>query len=256
MADLNAEGNRLRRDGKLQKAAETFQKALDIAASFESDEPEIRRREFGASYGLAEMYFIEDHPEQADPYSRRAIELAERMYTAHLTDPEAGSAWQTRVAYALELEGWAAATKDELEVAAESYRKAVAIRRGALAREPNSPRLRACLAITVSRWGTCEQKLGHNPAALAAFSESRGLHIENAAAEPDAERHTILIANSEICIANWHIIQGGDDHYRDATAWLDKAASRLNEVNRLTADRDRNLSAIQASRCLIGQMAD
>ena len=251
MIDLNAEGNKLRSEGELSKAAEAFEKALLVAGDVASDDSEIRRREFGALYGLAEMYFIENQPERAAPYCVQAIELAARMCAGHQGDSRDSEVWQGNLAYACMLKGWAAAAQDRWDEAVRAYGQAERIRRAALADDPNDVRSRRRLAITMSRVGTCEQKLGHQGAALVAFRESRDLHLLNAETRPSAEAHIISVANSEICLANWHIAQESDTHFREAEEWLDQAEERLGKIKRLVADRDRNLQAIANSRRIL-----
>ena len=128
--DLNAEGYRLTGESSLEEGAEKFRGTLAIATSAEGVKPSL---EFQTLYGLAEMYYIANEPDTADPYGRKAIELAERMYAASQGDEEERASWRIRIAYARAMEGWAAAAQDRWDDAARSFREAEQIRRAALA---------------------------------------------------------------------------------------------------------------------------
>lgn len=236
MGLLGGLGSVARDEGRLDRAREMLAQATEIAKlvpASDTVDTVVRRYAYDAHHKLAELYYETGDVDEADPICDAAVAIAEQLHRGCPDDPEC----QRVLAFSYLLGARKLAARKKWDGARESIERAIRIRSGLLASEPDNLSLRDELAFALEWLGACKQELQRFDESLKHYEEAHAIYQGNAAREPGAAEHVIAASRVELKIAVCHEKQSTNEDYRAALAWLESAERRL---TRLLSDKEQS----------------
>ena len=249
MASLNDQAGVYRDEGDIGSAHDAYARSVSIASDVHGDDRAVRRFEFDALRGLAEMYYMEERPDDAERYRRDAYDLVQRMLSTHPDD----ETWVRAAALSHVLEGRAANSSKMWREAASAFRSATNLRRVLVRSNPDDLGLRRNLASSLQGVAIANQRLGEFDVAMEAYAEAEILLQANLDHDPAGDVHLIRLAMLDNYVATWHLAQSGCDHTAAALARLDQALMHLEGVKRRRRQTELLRSSIAQNRSIAAE---
>ncbi len=235
MGLLGSLGSVARDEGRLDRAREMLAQAMEIARLVPATDIVVRRYAYGAHHKLAELYYETGEADKADPICDAAVNLAEQLHRSCPDDPVC----QRVLAFSYFLGARKFAARKKWDGARESIERAIRIRSGLLASEPDNLSLRGELAFALEWLGTCKRMQDRIEESMRHYEEALEIYRENLTREPSVLEHAVAASRVELKIAVCHELQHTHESYRAALAWLKSAESRLTDLRDVAQSRGR-----------------
>jgi len=178
-------------------------------------------KDLGANaFWLAQYYTTRKQWDQAISYADDYLRYSNRFAAAHQTDPEA---WMEQ-SYAFSNMGSIHARSGKVKLAAADFEKSVALKRKAMAANPEDKKVKADLANSLSFLAETKNTLGQLTAAASLFKEEEALITSVHKVSPNDGFWTYRLANALWHSATTETLLGANE---DALRHLRQAESLL-----------------------------
>jgi tetratricopeptide (TPR) repeat protein len=244
--------------GRVDQAAAMLENAIAIGKKVDSASLDVQQFQYRAISQLADLYFENGQPERAEPYCKRAINLAEALIHADPNSP------RTRrfLASSYGLRASLADSRGNLDQALPDYESAIDIFHELIDSYPDDSRLRYELGILIGAKGHCLQRLQQFARSLECYSAAYGLLRSLVLDNPLVADYEIEFARNEARMAVWNLHQRTADNDVVAKTLLQSAADRLTHLRDSEAaagrkyDIDVMLSQIKGNNALISRRSE
>lgn len=203
MGALLKDGSVRRDDGRTQQAVSLLEGVLEIRDAIQSNDPVVRRYEYGAHHRLAAHYFDAGDADTARPHCEAAVRLAEELVR---DDPERLE-WKRLLGFSRLLRARLAVSRNDSEAAQSDFDRVVSIREQLLSADPENKSLKAELALAHGWMGEQCMQLSRSTESRTHLETAHELRRELFEAEPDVSDNVIGLAEALINLGSWHISQ-------------------------------------------------
>ncbi len=235
--DLVNRGSDARDAGHTTEALALWHEALALDAAAPLRNADIDRMRCEILHRLCEFHLVARDSATARPYCDDAMAVAEQ-YADH-PDVNDTTGWQRRAGFAEILRGRLALADKDHGAALSAFTHAVEIRRELVDRDANSNDHRGRLAMALALSGSAARKLGHMDESLGYYTEAYDIRLALYKADPESTAGSMELLHSEATLAVWHIVQKTIDGNLQATEWLDRAQTHLDQMQETGVCDDR-----------------
>lgn len=252
-----------RDEDRIPQAVAMFEKAIEIGGTVSTTDRYVRRQQYEAHHGLAELYVgLAERGQPVDRDKARghgeaAIQIAENM----IKDDPDGLEWRRLSGFSLILGGRLALIDQEWQSALERLDRAAWLFENLLARGVDNVSVKSDLAFVHGLQGQCCRKLERFDDSLRYYTAAYDVNAELARLRPEVLDYQLDLSQSELKLAVWHMTLRTPEDDCLALNWLDSAGIRLTSVNasgRVATrkhDVERLLADITSNRNIISNRA-
>ncbi len=226
MGEMVKLGSVARDEGRTADAVYLWRHALLLSDAAPIRDEVVDRMRYEALHRLAELHFVDREPELAKEPCESAARIAEHYAGAYPED----EAWRRRLAFAEILRGRMLLAEKDYEGALAAFTRAADIRVGFAEGDPANDSLARHLATARSLQGRVCRKLGRMSESLAHYTEAYDIRLALHEADRKSADDAFRLANAEAKLGVWHIVQKTLDDDALALIWIERARSRLSNM--------------------------